>query len=122
MEQYKTLAKELIEQHIKDTQSWDKTAKRKDILIKLADGETEDIFGNITGSRTCSTNEAEQFISKSNAIFDEDIIDLYNEISEGYMADTLKRGAEAFDVITLELVAPQVISELQNDIMANLEQ
>lgn len=112
MEQYKKLAKELIEQHIEDTQSWDKTATRKDILTKLAEGETEDVFGNITGSRTCNTYEAEQFISSSNAVFDEDIIDLYNEISDDYMADTLKRGAEVFDVVTLELVAPQVISEM----------
>lgn len=115
MEQYKALAKELIEQHIEDTQSWDKTATREDILSKLAEGETEDVFGNMTGSRACNTYEAEQFISKSNAMFDEDIIDLYNEIGDDYMAYTLKRGAEVFDVVTLELVAPQAISEMIED-------
>lgn len=112
MEQYKTLAKELINQHIEYTQSWDKTATRKDILSKLAEGETEDVFGNMTGSRTCNTYEAQQFINNSNAVFDEDIIDLYNEISDDYMSETLKRGAEVFDVITLELVAPEVINEM----------
>ena len=112
MEQYKELARELIEQHIEDVQSWDETATREDILTKLADGETEDIFGNMTGSRTCSTYEAEQFIKKSNAIFDKEIIDLYNDIDDEYMERTLKRGAEVFDVVTLELVAPQVIGEM----------
>lgn len=31
------------------------------------------------------------------------------------MAQTLKQGAEVFDVVTLELVAPQVISEIIED-------
>ena len=111
MNNYKTLAKELIEQHIEDVQGWDKTKTRKDVLEALQE-DTENVFGNIDGSRTYNTYEAEQFINSSNAVFDEDIADLYNEIDDDYMTHTLKRGAEVFDVVTLELVAPQVISEM----------
>lgn len=111
MEEYKKLAKELIEQHIEDVQGWDKTKTRKEILEALQE-DTEDVFGNMTGSRTCNTYEAQQFINKANAVFDDEIIDLYAEMGDDYMAETLKRGAETFDVVTLELVAPQVISEL----------
>ena len=111
MEQYKKLAKELIEQHIEVVQSYDPTKTRREILEELQD-DTGNGFGNIDGSRTCNTYEAEQFINNSNAIFDEDIIDLYNEISDNCMAETLKRGAEVFDVMTLELIAPQVINEM----------
>ena len=111
MEQYKTLAKELIEQHIEDVQSYDPTKTRREILEELQD-DTENVFGNIDGSRTCNTYEAQKFIDEAGAIWDEDIIDLYNEISDDYMAKALKRGAEVFDVITLELIAPQVINEM----------
>ena len=111
MEQYKKLAKELIEQHIEDVQSYEPEKTRREILEGLQD-DTENVFGNIDGSRTCNTYEAEQFINNSNAVFDEDIIDLYNDIDGNYMSETLKRGAEIFDVITLELIAPEVINEM----------
>ena len=111
MEQYKELTKELIEQHIEDVQSYDPTKTRREILEELQD-DTDNVFGNLDGSRTCNTYEAQQFINNSNAMFDEDIIDLYNEIDDDYMASTLKRGAEVFDVVTLELIAPQVINEM----------
>lgn len=111
MENYKTLAQELIEDHITDVTGWDKTKTRKDVLEALQD-DTENVFGNIDGSRTMSTYDAEQFINKSNAIFDDYIIDLYNDLGDDYLSETLKRGAETFDVVTLELVAPQVIAEM----------
>lgn len=112
MEDYKKLAKQLIEQHIEDITGFDKTATRAEVLKNLQDGETQDVFGNMSGSRTCNTYEAQQFINKSNAIFDDEIISLYEEVSEDYLTDTLKRGAETFDVVTLELIAPQVIAEM----------
>lgn len=111
MENYKKLAKELIEDHISDVIGWDKTKTRKEILTALEE-DTEDVFGNMSGSRTCNTWEAQQFINKSNAIFDDEIIELYGDMSDDYLSETLKRGAETFDVVTLELVAPQVIAEM----------
>ena len=111
MENYKKLVKELIEDHISDVIGWDKTKTRNDVLTALQD-DTENVFGNMDGSRTMSTYKAQQFINKSNAIFDDEIIDLYSDLGEDYLSETLKRGAETFDVVTLELVAPQVIAEM----------
>ena len=111
MENYKTLARELIEDHISDVIGWDKTKTRKEVLTALEE-DSQDVFGNLSGSRTCNTWKAQQFINKSNAIFDDDIINLYESMGDDYLFETLKSGAEAFDVVTLELVAPQVIAEM----------
>ncbi len=111
MDDYKKLARELIEDHITDVVGWDKTKTRKQVLKDLQE-DTQDVFGNMSGSRTCSTYKAEQFINKANAVFDDEIISLYADMGDDYMSETLKRGAETFDVVTLELVAPEVISEM----------
>lgn len=111
MQEYTTLCKELIEDHISDTISWDPTKTRKEILEELLD-DTQDVFGNMTGSRTCSTYEAQQFIDKSGAIWDEDIHALFSDIDAGYFESTLARGAETLDVVILELLSNQVISEM----------
>ena len=111
MEQYQELARELITDHISDVKGWDSKKTTLEILEDLLD-DTENVFGNLDGSRTCNTWEAEQFINKSNAIFDSEIVDLFESIDENYLSDTLKRGPETFDVVTLELVAPQVIQEM----------
>lgn len=111
MEAYKKLCKELIEQHIEDVQGWDREKTRKEILEALLE-DTENVFGNIDGSRTYSTWEAEQFITKSGAIWDEDIHALFENIGENYFYDCLKRGAETLDVVILELLSNQVISEM----------
>lgn len=111
MEQYKKLAKELINQHIEYVQSYEPTKTRREVLEELQD-DTDNVFGNIDGSRTCNTFKAIEFINQSGAIWDEDIQSLYNSIDDNYMVNTISRGAEVFDVITLELVAPQVINEM----------
>ena len=111
MEEYTKLCRELIEDHISDVHGWDKSKTRKDILEALLE-DTEDVFGNMSGSRTYSTYDAQQFIDKSGAIWDEDIHNLFDGLGEGYFEDTLKRGAETLDVVILELLAPQVISEM----------
>jgi hypothetical protein len=111
MEDYKKLVKGLIEDHIADVKSWDDTKTTKEILESLHD-DTENVFGNIDGSRTMSTYDAQQFIDKSGAIWDDDILDLFNEMGDDYFLQTLKRGAETLDVVICELVAPQVIAEM----------
>lgn len=114
MEDYKNLARELIEEHIADQLDGGYADNREEVLKALQD-DTENVFGNYDGSRTMSTYEAQQFIDKSGAIWDDDIHDLYSEMGDDYMSATLKRGAETFDVVTLELVAPQVIAEMLED-------
>lgn len=115
MNDYKTLVRELIEDHIEDVLGWDDTKTRKDVLEALLD-DTENVFGNIDGSRTYSTYEAEQFINKSGAIFDEDIQDLFSDLGDDYFTETLKRGPETLDVVICELVAPEVIGEMLEEL------
>lgn len=111
MDAYKELARELIEDHISDRLSWDDSLTREQILKDLRD-DTENVFGNIDGSRTCSTYEARKFIDESGAVWDDDIIDLFAELGDDYMSETIKRGPEVFDVVVLELLAPQIIDEM----------
>lgn len=111
MEDYKKLCRELIEEWVATCLDWDKTTTRKEILENLQD-DTENVFGNIDGSRTMSTYEAQQFIDKSGAIWDDDILDLFESIGDNYFTETLKRGAETLDVVILELLAPQIIGEM----------
>lgn len=116
MEDYKKLCRELIEDHIIDVMGWDKEATRKSVLLDMQENGNEDVFGNMTGSRTCNTYEAQQFIDKSGAIWDTDIHELFEELGEDYFLQTLKRGAETLDVVICELVAPQVIAEMLEEL------
>ena len=116
MEDYKKLCRELIEDHITDVMGWDKEATRKSVLLDMQENGNEKVFGNIDGSRTCNTYEAQQFIDKSGAIWDTDIHELFEELGEDYFLQTLKRGAETLDVVICELVAPQVIAEMLEEL------
>jgi hypothetical protein len=121
MEDYIKLCNELIEEHIQERQEYLASEKakddewhidtRKEILGALLD-DTENVFGNIDGSRTCNSYEAQQFIDKSGAIWDSEIHDLFDEIDSDYFLETLKRGAETLDVVILELLSSRVINEL----------
>lgn len=112
MENYKKLVRELLEDHISDTQNWDKTKTRKQILEDLQENGNDNIFGNMDGSRTCSTWEAQQFIDKSGAIWDDDILSLFSDLGDDYFTDCMKRGAETVDVVICELVSYEVISDM----------
>lgn len=116
MEDYKKLCRELIEDHIIDVMGWDKEATRKSVLLDMQENGNEDVFGNMTGSRTCNTYEAQKFIDESGAIWDTDIHELFEELGEDYFLQTLKRGAETLDVVICELVAPQVIAEMLEEL------
>lgn len=113
MEDYKKLVRELIEDHLSDTvPTYIET--RREALKALRD-DHEDVFGNMTGSRTCNTYEAQQFIDKSGAIWDEEILDLFADLGDDYFTETLKRGAETLDVVICELVADQVIETMLDE-------
>lgn len=112
MNDYKKLCKELLEDEITERLSYDKKLTKKEVLQDILDNGTEDIFGNMTGSRTCNTWEAQQFIDKSGAIWDDDILDMFSELGDDYFTNTLKRGAETLDVVILELLSNQVINEM----------
>ncbi len=112
MENYKTLVKDLIEDHISDVQGWDKKKTRKEVLTDMQENGNEDVFGNMTGSRTCNTYEAQQFIDKAGAIWDEEILDLFAGLGDDYFTSTLERGAETLDVVICELVSSEIINEM----------
>lgn len=112
MQSYTELVTELINDAVADYQAYNKKISRKDVLNLYEAEGFGDLFGNMTGSRTCSTYKAQQFINQSGALWDDEIIELYEEMGEDYMAETLKRGAEVFDVVTCELVASRVLAEM----------
>lgn len=112
MEDYTKLVTELINDEIKERMDWDKSKTRADVIKELNDNGFENIFGNIDGSRTYSTWEAQQFLEKSGALWDDDIRDLFAEISDEYFAESLARGAETLDVIICELLGSRVLYEI----------
>lgn len=109
MEDYKKLVRELIEQEIGEYTTRNEGATREDAIRHLDENGFEDLFGNISGSRTCSTHKAQEFIDKSGAMWDDEIHELFDEIDKGYFEDTLKRGAETLDVVICELVASRYV-------------
>jgi hypothetical protein len=111
MNDYQTLITDLVNEHVSEQLSGGYADNRKEVLESLLD-DTENVFGNMEGSRTCSTYQAQQFIDKSGAIWDEDILNLFADMGDDYFTKTLKRGAETLDVVICELLAPQVISEM----------
>lgn len=111
MEDYTKLVHDLIEDHVTDAMNWDGNKTRLEVLKELSE-DHGNVFGNIDGSRTCSTYEAQQFINKSGAIWDDDILDLFAGIGDDYFIETLKRGAETLDVVICEMIADTVIHEL----------
>lgn len=84
---------------------------KEEILNRWADGDTQDDFGNLTGSRFYSTYKAQEALKEAGFPFDEELNGLLEEV--GYNMDILNKGAEAVDVILCELVAPYVIEELR---------
>ena len=108
MEYYKNEIKAILEDKIADG---DET--REEILNRWADGDTQDDFGNMTGSRFCSTYKAEEALKQAGFPFNEELNGLLEEV--GYNMDILNKGAEVVDVILCELVAPYVIEELRGE-------
>ena len=84
---------------------------KEEILKRWEDGDTQDDFGNLTGSRFCSTYEAQEALKQAGFPFDEELNNLLEEV--GYNMDILNKGAEAVDVILCELVVPYVIEDLK---------
>ena len=77
---------------------------REEVLKRWAEGDTQDDFGNMTGSRKCSTCEAEQDLKRAGFPWDQDINSELESL--GYnIGDLLERGAEVIDVILCEIAA-----------------
>ena len=84
---------------------------REEILKRWTEGDTQDDFGNMTGSRFCSAYKAQEALKEAGFPWNSDL----NDLLAGYdysAADLLERGAEAIDVIFCEIIAPCVAADL----------
>ena len=112
MNNYNKLVTDLIDQEAGEYITWNAGTTRRDALQAMQDNGFDNLFGNIDGSRTCNTYEAQKFIDESGAVWDQEIRDLFDEISDEYFTESLARGAETFDVIICELLGSRLISDM----------
>ena len=106
MEYYKQVIKDTLEDIVAEGYE-----TREEVLNRWADGDTQDDFGNMTGSRFCNRYKAEEALREAGFPFNEDLNNLLEEV--GYDMTILNRGAEVVDVILCELVVPYMIEELK---------
>jgi len=108
MEYYKEEIKEVLENLVDEGNE-----TREEIIKRWEDGDTQDDFGNMTGSRFCSTWKAEEALKQAGFPFDENLNAMLQEV--GYDFSILNKGAEVVDVILCELTVPYVINELNEE-------
>ena len=107
MEYYKQQIKDVFEDKISEGYE-----TKEEILARWEDGDTQDDFGNLTGSRFCNRYLAEEALKEAGFPFDEDLNQLLEDA--GYDISILSRGAEVVDVILCELIVPFSIDDLRN--------
>lgn len=106
MDYYKNEIKERLDELVENEDE-----PREEILKRWAEGDTQDDFGNMTGSRFCSAYKAQEALKEAGFPWNSDL----NDLLAGYdysAADLLERGAEAIDVIFCEIIAPCVAADL----------
>lgn len=108
MEYYKEEIKEVL-RNLED----EGYETREEIIKRWEEGDTQDDFGNMTGSRFCSAWKAEEALKQAGFPFDEDLNAMLQEV--GYDFSILNKGAEVVDVILCELTVPYVIDELKEE-------
>lgn len=106
MEYYKQVIRDTLEDLVAEGYE-----TREEVLNRWADGDTQDDFGNMTGSRFCNRYKAEEALKEAGFPFNEELNDLLEEV--GYDMTILNRGAEVVDVILCELTVPYMIEELK---------
>lgn len=111
MEYYKQQIRETLDEIVNDGYE-----TREQVLKRWEDGDTRDDFGNMTGSRYCSTYKAEEALKEAGFPWDDELVELVKEF--GYdMSELLERGAEVVDVILCELVlaGTSILNELKEE-------
>lgn len=106
MEYYKQVIKDTLEDIVAEGYE-----TREEVLNRWADGDTQDDFGNMTGSRFCNRYKAEEALREAGFPFNEELNDLLEEA--GYDMTILNGEAEVVDVILCELTVPYMIEELR---------
>ena len=106
MEYYKQVIRDKFDDLCHDNET------PEEILKRWSEGDTEDDFGNLSGSRTFSAYEAEEALKEAGFPWDSELNDLLTEV--GYnVGELLDKGAEFIDVVLCELIVPYVIDELK---------
>lgn len=106
MEYYKNEIRDVLEDKIAEGYE-----TKEEILKRWEEGNTEDDFGNMSGSRFCNRASAEEALEKAGFPWDSELNDLLEEV--GYNpGDLVEKGPEVADVILCELVVRYAISEL----------
>ena len=111
MEYYKNEIRETLADLVADGYE-----TREEILNRWEDGDYQNDFGEIDGSRFCSTYKAQEAVKASGFPFDDEINEALEEF--GYnIGDLLKRGAETLDVALCELalLSTNIINELREE-------
>lgn len=111
MEYYKQVIRDTLDEIVADG---DET--REQVLARWEDGDTQDDFGNMTGSRFCNTYKAEEALKEAGFPWDYELNELLKEFDYN-MSELLERGAEVVDVVLCELVlaGTGILSELKGE-------
>lgn len=107
MDYYKQVIRDTLEEKIAEGYE-----TKEEILKRWEEGDTQDDFGNMTGSRFCNAYKAQEALKEAGFPWDDDLCNLLEDV--GYtVGDVVKRGAEVADVILCELTVPCMIEELR---------
>lgn len=89
---------------------------RDEILDRWEDGNLGNDFGEIDGSRFCSTYKAQEAIKASGFPFDYELNEALKEFDYN-VTDLLLRGAESLDIVLCEvaLLSTNIINELREE-------
>ena len=111
MEYYKQVIKDTLDDIVNDGYE-----TREEVLKRWEDGDTQDDFGNMTGSRFCNAYKAEQALKEAGFPWDYDLNELLKEFDYN-VGELLERGAEVVDVVLCELVlaGTGILSELKGE-------
>ena len=111
MDYYKQVIKDTLDDIVAEGEE-----TREQVLARWADGDTQDDFGNITGSRFCNTYKAEEALKEASFPWDYDLNELLKEFDYN-MGELMERGAEVVDVVLCELTlaGTGIIEELKGE-------
>lgn len=109
MEYYKQVIRDTLEDIVAEGYE-----TKTEVLKRWEDGDTQDDFGNLTGSRFCNAYKAEEALKEAGFPWDSDLNDMLAEYDYN-VGELLNRGAEVVDVILCELTltSTNIINELR---------
>jgi hypothetical protein len=113
MEYYKNEIRETLADLVESSIGYE---TRDEILDRWERGEYENDFGEIDGSRFCSTYRAQEAIKASGFPFDDELNEALKDCGCN-ITDLLAEGAERLDIVLCEitLLCSDIINELREE-------